>query len=63
MRRFKLGRVLDRCHRYGTELLFSEISLHVCKQEQVDTRFNSEDTISFTLDGNYAGESDDPYGV
>jgi hypothetical protein len=24
--------VLDRCHSYGTELLFSEISLHVlCK--------------------------------
>jgi transposase len=57
--RFKLGRVLDRCHGYGTELLFSEISLHVCKQEQVDTRFNSEDTTSFTLDGDYAAQSDD----
>lgn len=27
--RFKLGRVLDRCYNYGTELLFSEIALNV----------------------------------
>lgn len=47
--RFKLGRVLDRCHGYGTELLFSEIALNVCRQEQVNTRFNSEDTTSFTV--------------
>ena len=40
--RFKLGRVLDRCYDYGTELLFAEISLAVCRQEKVDTRFNSQ---------------------
>ena len=57
--RFKLGRVLDRCHDYGTELLFSEIALHVCHQEQVDTRFNSLDTTSFTLSGNYLSETEE----
>jgi hypothetical protein len=57
--RFKLGRVLDRCHSYGTELLFSEISLHVCRQEQVDTRFNSLDTTSFTLSGDYLAKPDE----
>ena len=51
--RFKLGRVLDRSNSYGNELLFGEISLNVCRQEQVDTRFNSNDTTSFTLSGNY----------
>ena len=57
--RFKLGRILDRCHGYGTELLFSEISQHVCRQEKVDTRFNHLDTTSFTLFGNYSGKIDD----
>jgi transposase len=57
--RFKLGRVLDRCHHYGTELLFSEISLAVCRQEKVDTRFNSLDTTSFTLSGDYLAKTDD----
>ncbi|MDQ7005363.1 MAG: IS1634 family transposase [Ghiorsea sp.] len=57
--RFKLGRVLDRCHGYGTELLFSEISLNVCRQEKVDTRFNSLDSTSFTLSGDYLEKTDD----
>lgn len=57
--RFRLGRVLDRCHKYGTDLLFSEISLKICQQEQVDTHLKSEDTTSFTLSGNYLAESDD----
>ncbi|EDN70062.1 Transposase [Beggiatoa sp. PS] len=52
--RFKLGRVLDRCYNYGTELLFSEIALNVCRQEKVETSFNSEDTTSFVVYGNYA---------
>lgn len=50
--RFKLGRVLDRCYNYGTE--FSEIALNVCRQENVDTCFNSEDTTSFVVYGDYA---------
>ena len=57
--RFKLGRVLDRCHGYGTELLFGEIALSVCRQEQVDTRFNSLDTTSFTLSGDYLAKTED----
>jgi len=57
--RFKLGRVLDRCHSYGTELLFGEIALKVCQQEQVDTRFNSEDTTSFTLSGDYQRKAEE----
>lgn len=57
--RFKLGRILDRCHGYGTELLFSEIALKVCQQEKVDTRFNSTDTTSFTLTGDYLAKTDD----
>jgi len=57
--RFKLGRVLDRCHSHGTELLFSEIAWNVCRQEQVDTRFNSEDTLIFTLSGDYLARTDD----
>ena len=57
--RFKLGRILDRCYGYGTELLFAEISLAVCRQEKVDTRFNSLDSTSFTLSGNYLGKTDD----
>jgi len=57
--RFKSGRVLDRCHGYGTELLFSEISLNVCRQEKVDTRFNSLDSTRFTLSGDYLAKTDD----
>jgi len=57
--RFKLGRVLDRCHGYGTELLFSEISLDVCRQEKIDSRFNSLDSTSFTLSGDYLEKTDD----
>ena len=57
--RFKLGRVLDRSHKYGTELLFSEVALMVCQQEQVDTCFNSEDSTSMSLSGTYLGEGDE----
>ena len=57
--RFKLGRVLDRCYNYGTELLFSEIALNVCRQENVDTCFNSEDTTSFVVYGDFATDRTD----
>ena len=52
-------RVLDRCHGYGTELLGSLIALNVCRQEQVDTRFNSEDTTSLERTGDYLARTDD----
>jgi len=57
--RFKLGRVLDRCHSYGTELLFSEISLNVCQQEKVNTTYKSLDSTSLTLSGDYLSKTDD----
>ena len=57
--RFKLGRVLDRLHGYGTEMLFSEISLDVCQQEHVDNRFNHLDTSAFSLNGEYLPDTNE----
>jgi transposase len=57
--RFKLGRSLDDLHDYGCDLLFSELSLSACNQEQVDTRFQSLDTTNFSLEGDYLPEEDD----
>lgn len=57
--RFKLGRALDACHDYGCDTLFSEISLQACKRNNIDCRFNSEDTTSFTLTGDYYVDSDE----
>jgi transposase len=57
--RFKLGRALDNCHLYGCDALFAEISLKVCQQEGIDTRFNSLDTTSFSLTGEYDSDFDE----
>lgn len=57
--RFKLGRALDDCYDYGCSNLFAEISLAVCKKEKVDCRFNSEDTTSFSLTGEYEPDTDE----
>jgi len=57
--RFKLGRSLDRCFDYGTELLFSEIALRVCQQEGIETRFNHLDTTSFNVSGEYLADTDE----
>src|SRR5215470_17883632 len=57
--RFKLGRTLDEAHAYGCDLLFSELSLAVCAQERIDTRFNHLDTSSFSLTGDYVPDSDE----
>jgi len=57
--RFKLGRSLDDVSLYGCDLLFSELSLSVCAQEGVETRFNHLDTTSFSLTGDYIPESDE----
>ncbi len=59
LNRFKLGRSLDKVFSYGCDLLFSEMALSVCKQEEIDLRFNSLDTISFSLTGEYAPDSDE----
>jgi len=62
LNRFKLGRSLDDVFSYGCDLLFSEIALSVCQQEDIDLRFNSLDTTSFSLTGEYDPDSDE-HGV
>ena len=57
--RFKLGRVLDDCYKYGCSNLFAEISAMVCKQQNVDLRFNSLDTTTISLTGEYDQCSDE----
>ncbi len=57
--RFKLGRALDACHDYGCDTLFSEVSLQACKRNNIDCRFNSEDTTTFTLTGEYDVDCDE----
>jgi transposase len=57
--RFKLGRSLDKVFSYGCDMLFSEIALSVCQQEDIDLRFNCLDTTSFSLTGEYMPDSDE----
>ncbi|MCB9092758.1 MAG: IS1634 family transposase [Halobacteriovoraceae bacterium] len=57
--RFKLGRALDDCYQYGCSNLFAEISMTVCQKEKVDCRFNSEDTTSVSLTGEYEPDCDE----
>jgi len=57
--RFKLGRSLDKVYRYGCDLLFSEIAVSACVQEGIDVRFNSLDTTTFSLTGEYVPETDE----
>ena len=57
--RFKLGRTLDEVHAYGCDLLFSELALAVCAQEDIDERFSHLDTTSFSLTGDYVPDSDE----
>lgn len=57
--RFKLGRALDDCYKYGCSNLFAELSMAVCLKEKVDCRFNSEDTTSFSLTGEYEPDCDE----
>lgn len=57
--RFKLGRTLEHVFEYGTDKLFSELSFEVCLQEDVDQRFNSEDTTTFSVTGESYPDSDE----
>jgi len=56
--RYKLGRSLDKVFDYGCEILFSSIAAFGCRQEKVDQRFNSLDSTSFSLNGDYVAEDD-----
>ena len=57
--RFKLGRSLDKVNTYGCDVLFSELALSVCHQEGVDQQFNSLDTTTFSLHGEYVPDTDE----
>ena len=57
--RFKLGRSLDKVYQYGCDSIFSEIASSVCQQENIDIRFNSLDTTSFSLNGEYLPDTDE----
>ena len=57
--RFKLGRSLDKVCAYGCDLLFGELALCVCQQEGVDPQFNSLDTTTFSLSGEYVPDTDE----
>ena len=59
LNRFKPGRSLDDVFSYGCDLLFSEIAFGVCQKEGVDLRFNSIDTTSFSLTGEYDPDADE----
>jgi len=57
--RHKLGRTLDQCYDYGTSQLFSLISEKACRQAQVNTVFQSLDTTSYSLSGDYESTMED----
>jgi len=58
LNRHRLGRVLDQIHEYGCELLFSQISTHICNTINLDQTFTSLDTTSFSVFGKYDSDSD-----
>ncbi|WAJ69367.1 IS1634 family transposase [Catenovulum adriaticum] len=51
--RHKLGRTLDQCSDFGCDNLFARIAYQACQIEQVDTQFQSLDTTSYSLTGQY----------
>jgi transposase len=57
--RHKLGRTLDQCFDFGCESLFSLVSEQACELEQVDCTFESLDTTSHSLTGEYAFDDED----
>lgn len=55
--RHKLGKELDKTHAYGCDLLFYELSSMACKHEKIDLRFNSLDTTTLSVTGEYTFDS------
>lgn len=45
--------------RYGCDALFTQLSLPICHQEGIDTRFNGLDTTTFSLTGEYDTDCDE----
>jgi len=58
LNRHKLGRVLDRVGKYGSEQLFQALALQACQRENVNLDFAYNDTTSHSLEGEYDAESD-----
>ena len=52
-----MGKELDKAHAYGCDLLFYELSSMACMQEKIDLRFNSLDTTTLSVTGDYAFDS------
>lgn len=52
--RHKLGRTLDQCSDFGCDNLFSRLAHQACQIEHVDTQFQSLDTTSYSLTGQYS---------
>jgi transposase len=57
--RFKLSRALDDAFNFGCDILFSDIAFHVCAKEKINTQFNSLDTTSFSVTGQYLPDTDE----
>lgn len=57
--RHKLGRTLDQVYEYGCDVLFSELALSACVEEGVEMRYNSLDSTSFSLTGEYQCRDDE----
>jgi len=57
--RHKLGRTLDQYFEFVCESLFSLVSGQACELEQVDKTFESLDTTSHSLTGEYALDDQD----
>jgi len=57
--RSKLGRILDELFSQDCSQIFYKISSSICLSEKIDMRFNSEDTTSMSLSGEYDVECDE----
>ncbi len=58
LNRFKLSRSLDKIYQYGSDMLFGEIALNSCEKEGIDLKYNSLDTSTYSLIGEYVPEDE-----
>ena len=57
--RHKLGKTLDKIYSYGCEKLFHQISILACNKANINLRYNSLDTTSISVTGEYDVDSDE----
>lgn len=57
----KLGEALDDLNGYGLESLFSELAVEACSKEGIDIKYNSLDTTSMSLEGEYDRDTDEQH--